>query len=169
MEQVGTGEGIKFKFGGKIGNTRDSHRLIAEAGIRGGDLQDRLVTALFHSYFEVNEDTSSKETLARIAKDVGLFENEKKGMKFLNSEERGAEVDKEVDFNQYRRGISGVPHFIIDGNDLFESSFDVVGQAEVGGAQDPRVFQQIFAQVEKFKETKAFAEGDVCLPDGSNC
>src|SRR5438046_4086443 len=90
MEQVGKGEGIKFKFGGKIGNTRDSHRLIAEAGVRGGNVQDRLVNALFHSYFEVNEDISSKETLARIAKDVGMFENEEKGMEFLKSEEKGA-------------------------------------------------------------------------------
>lgn len=169
MEQVGKGEGIKFKFGGKIGNTRNSHRLIAEAGAREGDLQDRLVNALFHAYFEVNEDISSKETLARVAKEVGVFESEEKGMEFLNSEERGAEVDKEVDFNQYRRGISGVPHFIIEGKRFSSQGCDVVGQAEVGGAQEPRVFQQIFAQAEKLNEKKVSVDGEVCLPDGSNC
>ena len=168
MEQVGKGEGIKFKYGGKIGNTRDSHRLIAEAGAREGDLQDRLVNALFHAYFEINDDISSKETLARIAKEVGLFECEEKGMEFLNSEKRGAEVDKEVEFNQYRRGISGVPYFIIEGKCLSTQGCDVVGKAEVEGAQEPRVFQQIFAQVEKFEE-KVSVDGDACLPDGSNC
>ena len=114
------------------------------------------MNALFHAYFEVNEDISSKETLARIAKEVGVFESEEKGMEFLNSEKRGAEVDKEVEINQYRRGISGVPHFIIEGKHLSSQGCDVVGQAEVGGAQEPRVFQQIFAQVEKFKEKQGF-------------
>jgi len=117
MEAVGAGEGIAFKYGGKIGNTRDSHRLIAEAGNRGGDLQDKLVNALFHAYFEVNDDISDKETLAKIAAEVGLFATKEEGLEFLKSDKLGAVVDKEVDYNQYRRGISGVPHFIIEGNE----------------------------------------------------
>jgi predicted DsbA family dithiol-disulfide isomerase len=125
MAAVGKREGIQFKFSGKIGNTRDSHRLIAEAGAVGGDLQDMLVNALFHAYFEVNEDISSKETLARIAAKVGLFENQKKGMEFLESDKRGAEVDKEVKFNQYKRAINGVPHFIIDGRISMRTISDV--------------------------------------------
>ena len=116
MEAVGQAEGITFKYGGMIGNTRDSHRLIAEAGARGGDMQDRLVNALFHAYFEVNDDISDKATLATIATTVGLFASDEEGMEFLKSEKRGAEVDREVDINQYRRGISGVPHFTIEGN-----------------------------------------------------
>jgi predicted DsbA family dithiol-disulfide isomerase len=115
MEAVGKEEGIAFKYGGLIGNTRDSHRLIAEAGAREGDIQDRLVNALFHAYFEVNEDISSKEVLAKIATQVGLFESQDEGVEFLKGEKRGAEVDKEVNFNQHNRGISGVPHFIIEG------------------------------------------------------
>ena len=116
MEAVGRAEGINFKYGGKIGNTRDSHRLIAEAGGRGGDIQDRLVNALFHGYFEVNDDISDKATLAKTATKVGLFASDEEGMDFLKSEKRGAEVDREVDFNQYRRAISAVPHFTIEGN-----------------------------------------------------
>jgi predicted DsbA family dithiol-disulfide isomerase len=116
MEAVGAGEGIAFKYGGKIGNTRDSHRLIAEAGTRGGDLQDKLVNALFHAYFEVNDDISDKETLAKIATEVGLFGTKEEALEFLKSDKLGAIVDKEVAYNQYHRGISGVPHFIIDGN-----------------------------------------------------
>jgi predicted DsbA family dithiol-disulfide isomerase len=115
MAAIGGSVGIRFKYGGKIGNTRDSHRLIAEAGARGGDLQDRLVNKLFNAYFEVNDDISSKDTLAKIATEVGLFKDQQEGLEFLKSEKRGAEVDREVEFNQYRRGISGVPHFIIEG------------------------------------------------------
>lgn len=40
---------------------------------------------------------------------------------------------------------------------------------EVGGAQDPRIFEQIFAQLEKHKKNDVQPEGDACLPDGSNC
>jgi len=89
MEAEGRANGINFKYGGKIGNTRDSHRLIAEAGDRGGDMQDRLVNALFHVYFEVNDDISDKATLARIATKVGLFASDEKGMEFLKSDEGG--------------------------------------------------------------------------------
>jgi predicted DsbA family dithiol-disulfide isomerase len=115
MQAVGERERIHFKYGGKTGNTRDSHRLIAEAGARGEDLQGRLVDALFHAYFEVNDDISSKEVLARIADEVGLFESEGEALDFLKSDKRGAEVDKEVILYQYGESINGVPHFIIGG------------------------------------------------------
>jgi predicted DsbA family dithiol-disulfide isomerase len=143
--------------------------LIAEAGARGGDMQDRLVNAFFHEYFEVNDDISDKATLAKIATGVGLFGSEEEGIEFLKSEKRGAEVDKEVDFNQYRRGISGVPHFTIEG--MVSDTLKMLtgtGQAEISGAQEPRLFERIFEQVEKLKEDTAI-QGEVCLPDGSNC
>lgn len=46
---------------------------------------------------------------------------------------------------------------------------DFVDQAEIGGAQEPSVFEQVFAQLEKRKESAVKVDGDVCLPDGSNC
>jgi predicted DsbA family dithiol-disulfide isomerase len=115
MASVGASVGIEFKYGGKIGNTRDSHRLIAFAGEKGGEVQDRLVEMLFHAYFEINEDISEEEVLARIAAEAGVFATKEEGVEFLRSERLGPKVDKEVDYNQYRRGISGVPHFIIEG------------------------------------------------------
>jgi aminoglycoside phosphotransferase len=45
----------------------------------------------------------------------------------------------------------------------------VLGHIEVGGAQDPRIFEQIFAQLEKNRNTDVLLDGDACLPDGSNC
>ena len=46
---------------------------------------------------------------------------------------------------------------------------DLVDQAEIGGAQEPSVFEQVFAQLEQRKKSALKVEGDVCLPDGSNC
>jgi predicted DsbA family dithiol-disulfide isomerase len=169
MKQIGDSVGIKFEYGGKTGNTRDSHRLIEEAGQKGLDVQDKLVNALFHSYFEVNEDITSQDVLARIAAEVGLFSSKEEALEFLKSEKRGPEVDKEVDFNQYRRGISGVPHFIIEGSNSGKQGTDNLGEIEVGGAQDPKVFENIFSQLEKYHKDEPKIEGDVCLPDGSNC
>ena len=152
MEAVGRGEGIAFKYGGKTGNTRDSHRLIAEAGARGGDMQDRLVNVLFHEYFEVNDDISDKATLARIATGVGLFGSEEEGIEFLKSEKRGAEVDKEVDFNQYRRGISGVPHFTIEGTD-FLAFGGLTGQVRLKSAA-PKSRDSLNASSNKSKSSR---------------
>jgi predicted DsbA family dithiol-disulfide isomerase len=167
MRKVGEAEGIAFKFGGKIGNTRDSHRLIAEAASKSHEMQDKLVSALFHAYFEVNDDISDKQTLAKIAKDVGLFKDDEEALEFLKSDKRGSQVDREVLLYQYGQNISGVPHFFIDG----EISDDglIVDQVEVGGAQDAAVFKQIFDQLEKTKAADVEAAGDFCLPDGSNC
>jgi len=169
MAAVGDSVGIKFKYGGKIGNTRDSHRLIAFAGEKGAEYQDRLVEMLFHAYFEINEDISDKEVLARIAAEAGVFASKEEGLEFLKSEKLGPQVDKEVDFNQYRRGISGVPHFIIEGEISDDDFANVLDQEEVGGAQDPRVFEQIFAQIHKSEKKPVQLDGEACLPDGSNC
>ena len=169
MKQVGDSVGIKFEYGGKTGNTRDSHRLIEEAGHKSLELQDKLVNALFHSYFEVNEDITDHDVLARIAAEVGLFESKDEALEFLKSDKRGPEVDKEVEFNQYRRGISGVPHFIIEGSISGSRQSDITGEIEVGGAQETRVFENIFSQLEKYLKDEPQIEGDVCLPDGSNC
>ena len=170
MAAVGGSVGIKFKYGGKIGNTRDSHRLIAFAGEKGSEMQDRLVEMLFHAYFEINEDISDKTVLARIAAEAGVFGSKEEGLEFLKSEMLGPKVDKEVDYNQYRRGINGVPHFIIEGEMLVDNDdADVLDQEEVGGAQDPRVFEQIFSQIDKSEKKPVQLDGEACLPDGSNC
>jgi len=39
----------------------------------------------------------------------------------------------------------------------------------MSGAQEPGLFEQIFQQVEKLKDNDVVAEGEACLPNGSNC
>ncbi|KAH0610890.1 uncharacterized protein H6S33_011317 [Morchella sextelata] len=127
LSAIGEAEGIHFKFGGKTGNTRDSHRLIQMAKEKG--LQTRMVEELFAAYFENEKDITSFETLLDAAKKAGLEEDEVKG--WLGSDAGGDIVDKEVHVAQ-RHGISGVPNFTIN------------GRYEIGGAQDPREFIAVF-------------------------
>ncbi|KMU79878.1 FRNE protein [Coccidioides immitis RMSCC 3703] len=134
LEQVGQAEGINFKFGGRTGNTRDSHRLIQLAKTRGEDTQTRVVEELFAAYFENEGDITSHDTLTKAAVKAGLGEAEVKA--WLESDQGGPEVDKEVQDAQ-RSFVSGVPNFTIQ------------GKYEIGGAEDPQAFLEIFETIEK--------------------
>ena len=132
LEGVGNENGIKFSFGGKTGNTRDSHRLIELAKTKGGNTQTKLVEALFKAYFEDEQDITSHEVLRGAAVKAGL--EEKEAGYWLESDKGGPEVDKEVR-NAQMQGISGVPNFTLQ------------GKFEIGGAQDPEAFLKAFEQV----------------------
>lgn len=127
LAAIGESEGIHFKFGGKTGNTRDSHRIIQMANEKG--LQTRTVEELFAAYFENEKDITSHDVLLEAAKKAGLDEEEVKG--WLGSNAGGDIVDKEVRAAR-QHGVTGVPNFTIN------------GRYEVGGAQDPKEFIKIF-------------------------
>ena len=132
LESVGKEVGIRFSFGGKTGNTRDSHRLIQMAGTKGEDVQVKVVEKLFRAYFEEEKDITSREVLRGAAVDSGL--GEKEVNEWLESDMGGEQVDREVKEAQMN-GISGVPNFVLQ------------GQLEIGGAQDPEAFVRAFEQV----------------------
>ena len=148
LGQVGQQEGINFKFGGKTGNTRDSHRLVQLGKTKGPQMQTRVIEELFAAYFENEKDITSHETLLDAAEKAGLDKNEAKD--WLDSGKGGPEVDKEVQ-DAYAQGISGVPNFTIN------------GKFEVGGAQEPGAFVQLF---ERIKRQDA---GSVSVNSGSKC
>ena len=130
---VGRAVGIDFRFGGRTGRTRDSHRLIRMAATRGGpDAQGRVVAALFRGYFERERDITSRAFLEEAGADAGLDRAEVKG--WLESDAGGADVDAEVEAAQAQL-ISGVPNFTIQ------------GQFEVRGAQEPEGFKTIFEKI----------------------
>ena len=132
LAQMGTSEGIHFTFGGKIGSTRDSHRLILLAQTKGLAMQDRVVERLFQSYFEQNGDITNRDELKKAGVEAGLDEVEVKG--WLESDKGGAQVDQEAKLAKKTIG-SGVPHFVIQGD------------YSVDGAQDPSAFLEIFDQI----------------------
>ncbi|KAF2445360.1 thioredoxin-like protein [Karstenula rhodostoma CBS 690.94] len=148
LGQVGRDEGINFKFGGKTGNTRDSHRLIQLGKTKGPQMQTRVIEELFAAYFENEKDITSHQTLLEAAEKAGLDKSEAK--EWLDSGKGGAEVDKEVQ-DAYAQDIHGVPNFTIN------------GQFEVGGAQEPAAFVQLF---ERLKRQDG---GAVAIDAGSKC
>lgn len=136
LAKIGHDEGINFKFGGKTGNTRDSHRLVQLGKTKGSKIQTRVVEELFAAYFENEKDITSQEILIESGVKAGLEEKEIKD--WLDSGKGGAEVDKEVQ-DAREQNISGVPNFTI--NNRFE----------IGGAQEPAAFVQLFERLKRME------------------
>lgn len=134
LAQLGKSDGIDFKFGGKTGNTRDSHRLIQLGKAKSPAVQTRVVEELFAAYFENEKDITSHDVLVDAGVKAGLDAAEVK--EWLGSGKGGPEVDKEVQ-EAYEQSISGVPNFTIQ------------DQFEIGGAQEPADFVQLFERIKK--------------------
>ncbi|GAB7350978.1 hypothetical protein MBLNU459_g1475t1 [Dothideomycetes sp. NU459] len=132
LAQIGKQVGIDFAFGGRTGNTRDSHRLIQLAKTKGERAQTRVVEQLFKAYFETERDITDHRVLLEAAVAGGLDETEAK--QWLDSDKGGPEVDREVSSAQ-RKFISGVPNFTVN------------GKYEVQGAEEPAAFLDIFQRI----------------------
>jgi predicted DsbA family dithiol-disulfide isomerase len=133
LAQAGRAEGIQFKFGGRTGNTRDSHRLIHMAKVKGGEaLQTRVVEELFAAYFENEADITSRDALTEAAVKAGLEEAEVR--EWLESDKGGLDVDAEAHRAQ-RSLVTGVPHFTIQ------------GRYRIEGAEDPQAFLEVFEKI----------------------
>jgi len=137
LTQVGKDCGINFKFGGKTGNTRDSHRIIQLGKTKSPAMQTRVIEEFFAAYFEQEGDITNHEILKKAAVKAGL--EEKEVTEWLESDKGGKEVDMEVEEAQMNQ-ISGVPNFTIQ------------GKYEVGGAQDPGVFLRLFEKIKATEE-----------------
>eukprot|EP00956_Cyclotella_meneghiniana_P040687 scaffold202735_cov23-Cyclotella_meneghiniana.AAC.1 len=62
MKGVAAEHGIEMEYGGTVGNTFDSHRLIWLAReVGGSELQDSVVERLFKAYFVENKSIETKE------------------------------------------------------------------------------------------------------------
>lgn len=134
LKTIGEAEGIKFSLQGKIGNTRDAHRLVQLAKTKSRDAENSIISTLFKSHFEEDADITSQDALVDIGEKAGLDRAEVKD--WLQQGKGGQEVDREVE-EAYRRGIHGVPNFTIN------------GQYQVEGAQDVQRFLEVFARAKK--------------------
>lgn len=132
LSAVGKDVGIDFKYGGKTGNTRNSHRLIQFAKSKGLETQNKVIAALFAAYFENEMDITSYDVLKRAGVKGGLDAVDIEDL--LQSDRCGDIVDKEVEIAMGNI-VTGVPNFTIQG--LYE----------VRGAQDAEGFKQVFEKV----------------------
>jgi predicted DsbA family dithiol-disulfide isomerase len=137
LSQLGSDLGINFRLGGRIGSTRDSHRLVHGARQKGAETQNRLVEELFKTFFERNEDITDRNLLIYSAKRAGIEARDAE--RWLDDDDAGKEVDAEA--NEARaNGISGVPNFTL--NDRFE----------ISGAQQSIAFVSLFERLVKMEQ-----------------
>mmetsp|Transcript_29138 Transcript_29138/g.96767 ORF Transcript_29138/g.96767 Transcript_29138/m.96767 type:complete len:185 (-) Transcript_29138:31-585(-) len=129
MMGVGQQAGINFSYGGNTGNTFDSHRLIALAAKQGK--QDEVVEVLFRSYFEKERCISDRAVLLEAAAEAGVVG----AAEMLEGDGETDEVRMDVFKYAFGMGVTGVPHFIIDGN------------RQAHGALESTQFQEIFRDI----------------------
>jgi predicted DsbA family dithiol-disulfide isomerase len=131
---VATGKtlGLEFNYNRVLvtPNTFAGHRLLWWARDKGS--QDILADALFRAYFTEGLDIGKHEVLADVAAGTGLSEEDAK--RFLESDQ-GCDEVLEEEREGIRRGLNGVPFFVINGIPAFS------------GAQRPDTFVEAFRQV----------------------
>lgn len=136
MKQVGDAENIKFSYGGSIGNTFESHRLIWKAReVGGSELQDKMVESLFKAYFEEEKSLGEKELLKKRAEEAGLPNEAIQAV--LESTSGIEEVKREEREFRSKWRCQGVPMFIID------------NKYTLSGAQSPEAFLAAFEEFEE--------------------
>ena len=130
MESVGKKHNINFSYGGYVGNTLDSHRLIYQAREEGGsELQDKVVESLFKAYFEEEKSLGEAEVLLECGKRAGIDASKIVQDKHLYRQETINELQ------MYGRSCRGVPMFIID------------EKFSLSGAQDAETLLEVFDEV----------------------
>lgn len=138
LRAVGDNLGIGFKFGGRTGNTRDSHRLVHLAKNYGNEVELKTVDGLFAAYFENERDITDYEVLRAVAVDAGIPEAEFRKA-IVESDAGGEQVD--LDAGKARNsGISGVPNYTIQ--DAYQLS----------GAGDPMEFIGVFEKIKALEQ-----------------
>ncbi|KAM3453963.1 hypothetical protein MY5147_007208 [Beauveria neobassiana] len=138
LTAIGAPLGINFRWGGNVGNTRDSHRLIELAKKHGSKVQQKTVDGIFSAYFEKEQDITMHEVLGEIAKSAGIPEGDFKKA-IVESDEFGAQVDKSV-AEARANSVQGVPDFTIQ--DKFKLS----------GARDAEAFISLLERVKQMNQ-----------------
>lgn len=145
VTQVAAGEGLNFRFDQQrvMPNTFEAHRLIQYSAASGK--QGAIKEALMKAYFEQGVDLSKRDNLVEIAVACGL---EAEATRAYLASNEGVDETKAMEQMNYKRGISGVPFYIIN------------QKYGVSGAQPSEAFVQILTGVAKEVETAAACDTD---------
>lgn len=111
LTSLAAAEGLEYHLDRvRSGNSFDAHRLLHLAAER--DMQDSLKERLFRGYFTETEAIGDRDTLVKLAVDIGLDENE---VRDVVESERFGDAVRADEQQAAAYGISGVPFFVIDG------------------------------------------------------
>lgn len=129
--------GLPFNFTDKgvTGNTFNSHRLIAMAGTKGPEVQDKVVESLFNAYFNEEKFLNDPDVLVQAAMGGGIDEASAKSF-VENEKEFAKETSEELQIGREMR-VTGVPFFVITNEDTGK-------KAGLSGAQPPEQFVEVF-------------------------
>ncbi len=111
LTSLGAEVGMEFHFErAQMGNTFDAHRLALAA--RGTAVENDLVKGIFGAYFTDGLLLSDHEVLARVAAEAGMDPGTVASV--LSSEASATDVRSD-EATARELGITGVPHFLING------------------------------------------------------
>jgi predicted DsbA family dithiol-disulfide isomerase len=128
MTRTAAADGLEMRFDRiRPGNTFDAHRLQRLAEEHGPDVAAALHERLFRAYLNEGEALGDRETLVRLAAEVGL--DPARARATLAGEAFVADVRAD-EAEAHARGVHAVPHFRIGGLAL-------------SGAQPPEVLLQV--------------------------
>lgn len=151
VTDAAAGEGLPFRLDiQRRGSTFDAHRMIHLAEEHG--LQDEMKERLMKAYFTEGELVSDPDTLARLAAEVGLPEDE---ARTTVTSDRFADEVRADERTAAEIGISAVPTFVVD---------RALG---VSGAQPPEQLLELLRQGWANRTPiSVVAEGESCGIDG---
>jgi predicted DsbA family dithiol-disulfide isomerase len=113
MTATAAAEGLDFHFErAQSGNTFDAHRLLHYARSVGPGLQDALKERLFVAYFTEGAAIGDRETLVRLAGEVGL---DPAACSVVLAGDRYADEVRADEREAAELGVTGVPFFVVDG------------------------------------------------------
>lgn len=116
---VGAQEGIGFRHDliRRTPNTFQAHRLVWPAEREG--VQDAAVEAIFRAYFVEGRDIGDPAVLAELAAGAGI--TRERAEAFLAGDE-GADAVAQAELEAQKRGVSGVPTFVVGGEPAFSGA-----------------------------------------------
>ncbi|WP_010651837.1 DsbA family oxidoreductase [Oceanobacillus massiliensis] len=131
VAQQAAGVGLKYNFDDmKYANTFDAHRVAKYADEQG---KGKEVTERFlHAHFTESQLLSDRETLVKLAEEVGLNPAEVDNV--VNSDKYRNRVNEDIDV-AHQIGVQGVPFFVF--NEKYA----------VSGAQPVEVFSEVLEKV----------------------
>ena len=154
MTDTAAGEGLDFRFDlARSGTTFDAHRVVHLAAEHG--VQDAMKERLLRAYFGQGELMSDRDTLVRLAGEVGLDEDE---VREMLAGDRFAEEVRDDERTAGAFGISAVPTFVVD------------RKLGVSGAHPPEALLQLLREgwSRRAPAPAIVAGGETCDVDG-NC
>jgi predicted DsbA family dithiol-disulfide isomerase len=151
MVGVAAKDGLDFRFDHiKPGNTFDAHRVIHLAHDRGK--QDAMKERFMRAYLTEGLAIGEPEVVVGCAKDIGLDEQEVRGVLGGDRYTRDVRQDEAL---ARELGINGVPFFVLG------------GRLGVSGAQPAEVLLGALDKAwSELPKVETYAEGAVCGPDG---